>query len=967
MSVFPSVTALKDGNSEKVEASTFNLPLNQLRERTDYLKNELDKLVGSGPFESVRLSAVRLDPNNLPARNTVVCVEPSTRYFVPAVSAILTSPVYPYSLATPGSYAVGLLTSVAGNTGAVVLYGKVDLSTVVLTDLLDSGEVFRDGPYYLSTSTAGRLTANPKGMAILIGYFYGSQLNPGYGDFAALAPQLKDLYEAHLHKDFVLFDRPSGSMELVSPITGLPATDTEMENLWKVRGFKPDVYNTPWTAEASVVFGASTVPTAGNGHWYKCVSAGTTVTGTSEPTWPTNGTPEAPVTVTDGSATWLDMGLHTMLNIRGSLDGSGDTYTFTLVTSQGSGLIRDARLYWSTAAGSEPAGSVALKFYENDVEIGTQGLQVHLECAGTVASWQSKDFNTVPAGISADQSTTWTLELPAKAQGWHAHKVQKFGVYTGVSTAPDYSLQVFGTYVSPNNSAGENIRLAVSNSGDLLTAGSGPDIDVYDINDNLICGFTDVTFSKGALHVVDSGLYDLYLIINKTSLEGLEAEDSLMTADDAWEFEFSDEAVNSKFEYAIGFDPVLNAYYPPQPLLDVVLEVNGVNLDARDKFNLGLGSYKATYKTLYWYQDDYAEAPFPSDWVSTDVVGDESCQKNMLLYSATMRAASAGIVTSIVPKPGSSVRITDKRTGLPAAVGDLEVDATFNIDISDTATPGFMVLKDVDSKGKVLRGPVVEEIRAGAGITLSSTSGGAKHQGIVTVGSNVAGMTYGDFSDIFYLNAKSEVIPGRLFSYIKLMPWTTMENGALKTNNVPSAFVAKFRVPYSLPGTYRVLVHATMFGLESIAEGSLEAGKKYAGLRFTYSVGQDYSLGSSTPVLVQRNFATVDSNTGVLERVIENIDVAVGCAGTGGATNGYTAYDPFLFHNDLSLEPIDGQILQPFMAPLPQSGTDTPASVTAGNIVAVKFERCANYAYRNLDYTAALGFISLKWKLIPAT
>lgn len=56
-----------------------------------------------------------------------------------------------------------------------------------------------------------------------------------------------------------------------------------------------------WAATTAIALGAYRVPTAANQHFYKCTAAGTT--GSTAPTWPTNGG-----TVTDGTVTWKDMG-----------------------------------------------------------------------------------------------------------------------------------------------------------------------------------------------------------------------------------------------------------------------------------------------------------------------------------------------------------------------------------------------------------------------------------------------------------------------------------------------------------------------------------------------------------------------------------------------------------------------------------------------------------------------------------
>ena len=136
-------------------------------------------------------------------------------------------------------------------------------------------------------------------------------------------------------------------------------------------------------------------------------------------------------------------------------------------------------------------------------------------------------------------------------------------------------------------------------------------------------------------------------------------------------------------------------------------------------------------------------------------------------------------------------------------------------------------------------------------------------------------------------------------------------------------------------------------------------------------MGPDYSLASGVGV-IQKNFSLLNppNSNGVLERQIDLVnDVIVGCTGSvTGSVRGYLPYDPFLLHNDLDMAPIDGQILDPFMLPFPQADDTAQQVVTAGNIVAVKFERSGVHTGHTgsvLEYTAALGFISLKWKLIP--
>lgn len=75
---------------------------------------------------------------------------------------------------------------------------------------------------------------------------------------------------------------------------------------------------TAWAAGTEYGAGDLVVPSSGNenGHYYKCTTAGT-ADGSTEPTWPEDGT-----TVTDGTAVWTDMGSNVFLHVGTALQAA---------------------------------------------------------------------------------------------------------------------------------------------------------------------------------------------------------------------------------------------------------------------------------------------------------------------------------------------------------------------------------------------------------------------------------------------------------------------------------------------------------------------------------------------------------------------------------------------------------------------------------------------------------------------
>jgi len=209
MATFPAVDGYK--NEEDVEEDVLNRPILALKERTEWLRQRLENLAGEKAFESVRLTEVDLDDVNPPELYDFLFLEQGDK-FAKAIAASSQNFLTPYQLASNSAFAVGILISIsASGKGTVVLYGKYSLpSSVNVADLLQPGEVFRPGPYYLSTTVKGKATATPKGPAVYLGFIMNEPSDTSSSATLLLAPQYKDLWEAHSHFKFVLTSNVAG-------------------------------------------------------------------------------------------------------------------------------------------------------------------------------------------------------------------------------------------------------------------------------------------------------------------------------------------------------------------------------------------------------------------------------------------------------------------------------------------------------------------------------------------------------------------------------------------------------------------------------------------------------------------------------------------------------------------------------------------------------------------------------------
>lgn len=864
MAIYPAVIGYRDGEEYKLNADELNRPIKELVARTDWLKSRVDQVVSSDGFSSLEFPNVELhEPENL-LPGMPVYIRPEDGKYAAATASALAAPAYSYTYIDTEGFAVGVLKSISGNFGTITAYGKLNLSAIDVNTLMATGETFRPGPYYLSDEEPGKYTKAPTGPAVYMGFMQSSQM--------VVSPQLKDFFEAHLHRSFILKDRPAGSIR----VTGVD----ENSYVYDVAGFRPDYYQPGELGELDI-------PAV-------------------------------------------------LLNVRGTYSGPSTT-EFTFWLSSTLGQVATARIHWTTDDGSdENLVGVVIGAFESPVDLGN-GLIAIIEKGDP--DWSAEDFDTLTVGVEQEPETTWTIPTFGETiRGWAAHKFREIMSYDGTGLTPsDCGLKIVGKNIIESHT--RTITVAPSAPGDLATG------VVFSVWIDGVGPTATPALSVGqAFELVQ----DLWLIVTDGTV-------TTVTTDDQWTVTFYDPAPLSQFEYLTSLDAEMAAYYPPDSRLKLVFETNGVTLASRDEFRENEGSYLADKDTVYWWGDTHRGTPFPHDYVDLDNPGEYQNAKNLKLYGTELRAADTGLVTSLVAEEGSSVEVVDAITGNPASTGNLKVRASFNVSVEETNKAGYNVVKGVNAEGALVSGPVVEQILAGDNIILTPLESSPAGQGRIRVSAALSGLTRAMFTDVILHNAKQELVPNSGIPYVKLKGWVA------GGNNVPSGFTMKFRVPYGLTGKYKVGLFFTMFGLSEVAVGSSPGSQKYAGLKITYSIVQDFvnTTSPDTPTLITRNLKDLGVS-GVLqgELVVQN-DVPF-----GALDQGYVAYDPFLLHNDVSLTPVSGQVVGPFGDTAPKLGDD-PAYVTAGDIVSIRIDRQAPLVHAGVaEYRGEIGFVANEWKLM---
>lgn len=1038
MSVWPSVTGFV--NQEALDEEGINRRLNQLRTRDDFLRQRLDAAIGAGAMESLRVVDVPLPAleSDRPALMQAVRIDPVTGALMLAKASISEDGIS-LGIADNEAYVIGLCVAVGTDVAAVVIGGCLRLDDdagLSMAAAIATGEELRGGPYYLSESEAGKLTATPVGIAMYVGFYAADSESSGK---FIVNPSYKDVMEAHRHRAFALESSFSGK-----------ATAEEYE--YALNGLDPlcvlNEYNGTHTgANGTLLTDSMAGLTLANyiGCTVHNLETDETAVITNNDIDDITTSPLLTWTTGDRYKISPRLGLYVVGDYTG---GTATTYTLTLTDDTGvvapgagapwNGVLGFEVVYlkWESNDPVEGSGLVRVTGYDVETPFGTKGCVAVVD--NLLAGSADPMFNWCEAGSEDYSRRQWTIEVPTAVRGWRKRSFRAAAA-ANVTNSSTVSLQVSGyptdasaaydivittpavnslTYLqAPSDGetvtfngvvyefdddgviAADSIAVAIE-SGDMhqtyhnlvlaAKAEADPDLvlvlqaSAYSVRAVKVSTIAIATAnltqmaagplpgvrefgtgSEPSFLVYDDitrtavtggntwgpvGFYDRFTLLSGLQLffapfdaDGSPSTDNVVPAGERWEFVAADPAPGAELEYAMGMDADLAAAWPPVPATTAVITLDGVEEPSRSLFEDGV--YESKPQGLFWYG------------LGVDVVPWRYSPGNMVLYALSMRLAESGVVTSIQSAAGSPIRVWRCGTRTPATTGALEIGADFGFNTVSGSDPSYMVVKSA-RENTLIRGPVVSKLIVGPGLELIHQAGAPRGCGSLQLMLGAGNQAGSSVTDLLFENAKQELMG--MFPYIKLLPFTTGSSA-----NRPSGFVAKFQIPHSLSGRFQILLYATVFGLEDVAEGEDLA---YAGLTLEYNVLRDYEPEDDT-------YGTLEDG---LIRPESALAVAIPMGVAGGiayddGTRVYKAYDPILIHNDDS-EGVDipGRRIKALGSAFPElpayRGADletvdlSAIDARAGSTVAVRIARSG--VIGNPEYTAAIGILNLRWKVI---
>lgn len=972
MEMWTQVKKFADG--ESLDAKTLNVPIGQLGSRTDYLYERLTQLISSDKLSSVVLTGVVLSQaeGEYPEiGNAVYLHQRSDEEGLVASKAKATMSLYDDFTASESAFTVGILTSRNDTTGNVTVYGRMKVNELVspsISDMLESGESFRPGRYYLSSNEAGKLTAHPNGPIVYVCAIGGIKGPSGGIDGSAVVnPQFLDIGTSHVHRTAVLVARPAGTK---STEGYLPISETVPDGMEGPLALR---FGGTWTSDEKVTYGFSLDQTTPD--WPDGVVLKWTENGKSSDSFAVRiPAPGIDVPISNGLTARLLMPAATGTYAYSALDPKQRTWPALTFPDAGAG--------WIDHEGQAIAESDAIAGLKvclrGKFETNMSDVSVAFPANADVYA-----FNSIPEGTTVMYGgLSYVFASSDDDSSSSSGKVVPLGTCTADSllflakalkddfgssdssgsSGSGVNFAVFeGSFVDSSDdssSSGESASLVVIDGGSLTIDGSvrspsysksGEDFDVGASGIALVVfdGNGHVLTADPIVENVESYVWkksgDISVLVYRTNTIRVTVPAGTVVSGTAF-----DDEPDAVYDYVVGMDPKVANYWPPVPPRSAALVVNGVEMDNKalvpEAPTVSFGRW-----AIHWFEDDDGRRPWPEAFVRRDAKIDPALDKAEIMHWVRGFQGATGPVTSIQVKSGSPLKIYGYGTNEKANVGDLEIAADFDFKVVNGGAPGYLVPKRGGS-GNLIAGPVVERIVGGAGVSVVSKAGCPDGQGtvVISLGNGASGS---QFADIALENAEQAKIG--MFPYIRLRGYS----GSSITS--PSAFTATMRVPMNLPdGNYYLRVAASVFGENGFTGNSRRA----ACVKFSYNILPDFSA------LASMKYS--DLKTGLLRPDSDrNVVIPFGHAeGTGFV---YKGFDPVVVStNDPSLASSDDVVEKVLGGDIPYAPDFALQSVTPdirpGYLVGIRIARAVTQGSDLTPYADAIGFINLSWSLVSA-
>ena len=943
-------------DGENLDAETLNVPIGQLGDRTAYLYARLKELLASGKMSSVVLTGVKLatETGKEPVVGNVVYLDSETDRFA---SAKATMSLYDDFKAADSAFTVGILQSRSGSTGNVIVYGSLNLnpggSPFMASDMIESGESYRPGRYYLSANEAGKLTANPNGPLIYVCTISGGVVSGGFDGKAIVSPQFLDIGTSHVHRTAVLTARPAGT---VSTAGYLPIDETFSTAQVGPLALR---FGGTFTSDKDVVY--EFYLDQGSADWPNGVVLRWKEDGKESDDFKVQiHAPDEEVSISNGLTARLSLPASDSTHAYANLSANQRKWEALVFPEAGRGwLDHEARAVAGMSYADGPKVAICGRFDSERQAVNIAFVDTVQVCtlgalsAGTTFSFGEKTYeftadtssydgtNTpVPLGTCLADSALFLVEALSKD---NYEYLVSFAVHESnsgssakllvIGDEDTESLSVDGTVISA--------RSVVSGSGFDVVGASSLKAVVFDGNGRVL---SDEPVVEGI------SAYSWKSARSDGRLSILLYQDSEGTVAVSKGSQFAaivdDDEPDALYDYVIGMDPKIANYWPPVPPKSAALIVNGVEMDnkavLKDSPTVSFGK-----ETVHWFVSDRGKKPWPEGFVRRGAKIDPAYDKTQVMHWVRGFQGATGPVTSLQPKAGSPLKVYGYGTDAEANTGDLEIGVDFDFRLENGGAPGFHVPKRTRN-GVMIAGPVVERVVGGAGVSVISRAGCPDGQGTVIIALD-NGAYRNQFSDIALENSEQAKIG--MFPYIRLKGYSG------NSISSPSAFTATMRVPTNLPdGKYALMISASVFG----EAGFTGQSKRSACIKFAYNILPDFSAGEG---MMYRNLKTSlmkpDSERTVL--------IPFGHTTDDGIV--YNGFDPvFITTDDKSLVDQDDVIAKVLGKTLPAASDFAVQKISPelkpGYLVGVRISRAVTQADGEEPYTGSLGFINLSWSLV---